>query len=151
MTEDQQDLFDPNDHATPLSLNQLRSAEMLAMGCKRVAITESLDISLRDLMAWERLPGFQGEVKRIRSEARELCVAELRAMSDLAVGAIKRILTKEDMPPGVVASTAFKVLDIIGMEAESFVMPDPRPAKKSLDAETLRRISAEIYGIHEPE
>lgn len=150
LSGDQQDLFDSSEHITPLTSAQLRAAELFAMGRKRDSIAAELGVRVRDLAAWQRLPGFAEEVGRIHSEARGECVQSLRKLGDSAVLVIKDILSDPDTSPGVRASTAFRVLEMIGVGPECFATPEPqKQVKKAIDSATLDRISSEIYGLED--
>jgi hypothetical protein len=147
---EQQSLFDSGEHATPLTPQQLRAAEMLAFGAKKILVQSRQNVSARDLASWERSPNFKAEIDRLRADARDTCIAELRSLGDLATGVIRKILEDEEAPPTARINAAFRLLDLIGVGPGCFATAtEPKPIKRSIDAETLQRISAEIYGIED--
>lgn len=120
------------------------------MGWKRDKVAAELQMRPRDLMTWQRIPAFVEEVNRIHSESRGECVSELRELGNKAVSTIRDILDDYETPPGVRASTAFRILELIGVGPECFTAPAPqKQVRKSIDPETLKRISAEIYGLED--
>jgi hypothetical protein len=88
-------------------------------------------------------------MQRLQSEAREACIAELRGLGDTAIGVIRRILEDDEAPASARLNAAFRLLDLIGVVPGCFsaAPAEDKPVRRTLDPETLQRISAEIYGL----
>jgi DNA-binding XRE family transcriptional regulator len=131
-----------------LSPQQLKAVEYLASGMKRVDAAKKLGINRKTLWEWERDEEFQAEVQQLLKEARMDTVGQLRKLSSLAVATLQDVMTDPDTPPATLASTAFKVLQLVGFDPTSFALEELAKSDADFTPERLKLIRERIYGIY---
>lgn len=132
-----------------LTPQQLKAVELISVGTKRYVAAEKLGISRKTLWQWEQLPEFRAQLNDLLRESREDTISSLRKLSGTAVDVLGGILTDPDTPHSVLASTAFKILQLVGLDPTAFVLEQLGSSEADFTPERLKLIRERIYGIYE--